>query len=159
MTVQVADTAVRTAVTVNVPVERAFAVFTEGIDTWWDPGHHLLAEDFDHMVFERHVGGHIYDVGKDGAECRWARVLAFEPPHRLVFSWDITTTWEVETDPEKTSEVEVTFTPQGADQTRVELEHRHIDRHGAGWEGMRDAVGSPNGWNLTGFARAAEAAG
>jgi len=159
MSVQVTDTAVRTAVTVNVPVERAFAVFTEEIDTWWDPGHHLLADNFDHMVLERRVGGNIYDVGKDGAECRWARVLAFEPPRRLVFSWDISTTWQLETDRDKTSEVEVTFTPEGPDQTRVELEHRHIDRHGENWESMRDAVGSENGWNLAGFAAAAERRG
>jgi uncharacterized protein YndB with AHSA1/START domain len=156
MTVQVADTSVRTAITVQAPIERAFSVFTEGINTWWDPNHHLL-EGFDHMVFEPRVGGHIYDVSKDGSECRWARVLAYEPPHRLVFSWDITTSWEIETDSEKTSEVEVTFTPQGPRETLVELEHRNIDRHGHGWESMRDSVGSPNGWNLGAFAAAAEA--
>ena len=156
MSVQVADTSVRTAVVVEVPVERAFAVFTEGIGTWWDPNHHLV-ESFDHMVFEPRVGGNIYDVGRDGSECRWARVLAYEPPTRLVFSWDITTSWEIETDFAKASEVEVRFTEQGPNRTLVELEHCHIDRHGEGWESMRDAVGSPNGWNLSGFAAAAQA--
>jgi uncharacterized protein YndB with AHSA1/START domain len=158
MTVQVADTSVRTAITVQAPIERAFSVFTEGINTWWDPNHHLL-EGFDHMVFEPRVGGHIYDVSKDGSECRWARVLAYEPPHRLVFSWDINLAWEVESDPEKTSEVEVSFTEAGPGRTRVELEHRHLERHGDGWEGMRDAVGSPNGWNLDGYAQAVAGAG
>ena len=157
MSVQVAGTSVRTEVLVAAPIERAFSVFTEGIDTWWDPSHHLV-EGFDHMVFEPRVGGNIYDVGKDGRECRWARVLAYEPPSRLVFSWDITASWEIETDFDKTSEVEVRFTAEGENRTRVELEHRHIDRHGEGWESMRDAVGSPNGWNLAGFAASAERA-
>jgi uncharacterized protein YndB with AHSA1/START domain len=98
------------------------------------------------MVFEPRVGGGIYDRGVDGSECRWARVLAYEPPIRVVFSWDIDLDWEIETDPDKTSEVEVRFTPDGPDRTRVELEHRNLDRHGAGWERMRDAVGSPGGW-------------
>jgi DNA-binding transcriptional ArsR family regulator len=79
-------------------------------------------------------------------ECRWARVLAYEPPHRLVFSWDISTHWQLESDPERTSEVEVRFMPEGEDRTRVELEHRKLERHGEGWQGMRDAVGSPDGW-------------
>jgi uncharacterized protein YndB with AHSA1/START domain len=158
MSVQVAETSVRTSVVVQVPIERAFSVFTEEMDTWWDEGHHMLADNFDHMVFEPRVGGNIYDVGKDGAECRWARVLAYEPPHRLVFSWDISTSWQLETDSGKTSEVEVRFIAEAPDRTLVELEHRHIDRHGPGWESMRDAVGSPNGWSLTAFASAAEAA-
>lgn len=158
MTTQAEQTYVRTSITVQAPIERAFRVFTEGIDTWWSRDHHLIADRFDHMVFEPRVGGHIYDVGVDGSECRWSRVLAYEPPTRVVFSWDINLTWQLEHDPEKTSEVEVRFTPEGPDRTRVELEHRHIDRHGEGWEKMRDAVGSPNGWNLEGFAAAAEAA-
>src|SRR5579859_774029 len=129
MSVQVAETSVRRTITVNAPIERAFSVFTDGIDTWWDPNHHLV-EGFDHMVLEPRVGGNIYDVGKDGSECRWARVLAYEPPHRLVFSWDITTDWQIETDFERASEVEVTFTAQGPNTTLVELRHLHLDRHG-----------------------------
>jgi uncharacterized protein YndB with AHSA1/START domain len=152
MTMQAPATSVSTSITVQAPIERAFSVFTDGIGTWWDPNHHLLQGELAEMVFEPFVGGHIIDRGVDGAESRWARVLAYEPPHRLVFSWDITTSWRIETDPEKTSEVEVRFTAEGANSTFVELEHRHIDRHGEGWEGMRDAVGSPNGWNLTRFA-------
>jgi uncharacterized protein YndB with AHSA1/START domain len=93
----------------------------------------------------------------DGSECRWARVLAYEPPHRLVFSWDINTSWKLETDHSRTSEVEVRFTPEGEGRTLVELEHRHIDRHGEGWERMRDAVGSPGGWDLAPFAEVAAA--
>jgi uncharacterized protein YndB with AHSA1/START domain len=110
------------------------------------------------MVFEPYAGGHVYDRGVDGSECRWARVLTYDPPHRVVFSWDISTRWQIETDPAKTSEVEVRFTEEGADRTYVELEHRNLDRHGEGWEQMRDAVGSPGGWDLGRFADAASAA-
>ena len=99
------------------------------------------------MVFEPRVGGHVYDRGVDGSECRWARVLAYEPPSRVVISWDINTQWQLETDLEKTSEVEVRFVAEAPDRTRVELEHRNLDRHGEGWEPMRDAVGSPDGWS------------
>jgi uncharacterized protein YndB with AHSA1/START domain len=91
------------------------------------------------------------------ASVRWARVLAYEPPTRVVISWDIGTQWRLETDPEKTSEVEVLFVADGPDRTRVELEHRHLERHGDGWEQMRDAVGSPDGWGL-GLRRFADAA-
>lgn len=158
MTTQIDATSVRTSIAVDAPLEHTFRVFTEGIDTWWDPEHHLIQAPLATMVFEPRVGGHIYDVGTDGSECRWARVLAFEPPHRLVFSWDISLQWQVESDPERASEVEVRFIPDGDERTVVELEHRHIDRHGPGWESMRDAVGSPNGWNLERFAEVAAGA-
>jgi uncharacterized protein YndB with AHSA1/START domain len=152
MTVQTADTTVQRSVVVHAPLEHAFKTFTEGIGGWWSPDHHLVQAPLAEMVFEPYVGGHIYDRGTDGSECRWSRVLAYEPPDRVVFSWDISLRWELETDPERTSEIEVRFTAQGTQETLVELEHRHLDRHGDGWEQMRDAVGSPNGWNLRPFA-------
>jgi uncharacterized protein YndB with AHSA1/START domain len=152
MTTQVSDTSVRTSTIVEAPIERAFSVFTEGIGAWWSKDHHILQGELAEMVFEPRVGGNIYDRAVDGSECRWARVLAYDPPRRVVFSWDINTTWQIESEREKTSEVEVRFTPQGEDQTLVELEHRNIDRHGEGWEGMRDAVGSQGGWSLDRFA-------
>ena len=154
MTTQATDTAVRTEVVVDAPIKRAFSVFTEGIGSWWRPDHHILEGELAEMVFEPRVGGHVFDSGADGSECRWARVLAYEPPKRVVISWDINTQWQLETDHERTSEVEVRFVPEGADRTRVTLEHRNLDRHGEGWEGMRDAVGSPEGWSegLRGFA-------
>ncbi|HUJ65402.1 MAG TPA: SRPBCC domain-containing protein [Acidimicrobiales bacterium] len=83
-----------------------------------------------------------------GTECRWARILAYEPPHRVVISWDISPYWQIETDPEKTSEVEVRFSPESPGRTKVELEHRNLDRHGQGWEGVRDGVGGDQGWPL-----------
>jgi uncharacterized protein YndB with AHSA1/START domain len=144
MNTQAADTSVRTEVVVDAPIERAFQVFTEEMPSWWHPDHHLI--DAEDMVFEPRVGGHIYDRAADGSECRWARVLAYEPPSRLVFSWDISTEWKLETDLDKTSEVEVRFTDEGEGRTRVVLEHRNLERHGEGWERMRDAVGSEDGW-------------
>jgi uncharacterized protein YndB with AHSA1/START domain len=158
MTMQGTETSVWTEITVHAPIERAFMLFTEGIGSWWSPDHHILRAELAGMVFEPREGGHVIDRGVDGSECRWARVLAYEPPTRVVFSWDITPSWEIETDPEKTSEVEVSFAADGPDRTHVQLEHRNLDRHGDGWEQMRDAVGSPAGWNLQRFADAARAA-
>jgi uncharacterized protein YndB with AHSA1/START domain len=146
MTTQTAATSVRTEIVVDAPIERAFSVFTDDIGSWWDPDHHILEAELAEMVFEPRVGGHLYDRGVDGSECRFARVLAYEPPNRVVFSWDINTQWQLENDLERTSEVEVRFIAEAAGRTRVELEHRNLDRHGDGWEQMRDAVGSPEGW-------------
>jgi uncharacterized protein YndB with AHSA1/START domain len=160
MSVQAADTVVRASVVVQAPIERAFEVFTDEIGSWWDPDHHILEGELAEMVFEPRVGGHVYDRGTDGSECRWARVLAFERPDRFVISWDINLQWKLETDPARTSEIEVRFAAQGPGRTLVELEHRNLDRHGEGWEGMRDAVGSPGGWpaGMHAFAQAFDAA-
>ena len=158
MTMQATDTSVRTSITVEAPIERAFKLFTEGMGTWWPPEHHILEGELAEMVFEPYVGGHVIDRAVDGSECKWARVLAYDPPARVVFSWDINLQWQLEGDPEKTSEVEVRFAADGPDRTHVELEHRSIERHGEGWEQMRAAVGSPNGWNLQRFADAAKSA-
>ena len=143
---QTAATSVREEIHVDAPIERAFEVFTKEMGSWWPSDHHILEADLAEMVFEPRAGGHIYDRGVDGSECPWARVLAYEPPNRLVFSWDIGLDWKLQTDPDKTSEVEVQFVAEGTDRTRVELAHRNLERHGDGWEQMRDAVGSPGGW-------------
>ena len=89
MTIQAADTAVRASVQVEAPIEHAFAVFTEQMATWWPSGHHILEGELAEMVVEPRVGGRIYDRGVDGTECQWATVLAYEPPTRFVFSWNI----------------------------------------------------------------------
>ena len=148
MSTQAAETSVRTQVVVEAPIERAFRVFTEDFGSFKPPEHNLLGAEIAETVFEPHEGGSLYDRGVDGSECRWARVLAYEPPNRVVFSWDINPQWQLETNPEKASEVEVRFVAKAADRTRVELEHRNLERHGEGWEGIRDAVGSPGGWPL-----------
>jgi uncharacterized protein YndB with AHSA1/START domain len=141
-------TSVQTSILVEVPVDRAFTVFTEDIGTWWPPEHHILQSDLAEMVFEPRQGGHVFDRGVDGSECHWARVLVYAPPERVVFSWNINLAWQIENDPSKVSEVEVTFVAEAPGRTRVTLEHRHIDRHGDGWQQMRDAVESSEGWNL-----------
>jgi uncharacterized protein YndB with AHSA1/START domain len=139
---------VRREIVVGAPLETAFAVFTERFGDFKPREHNLLSVPIEETVFEPRVGGHIYDRGTDGSVCRWARVLAYEPPHRVVFSWDIGPTWQVETEPENASEVEVVFTAESPERTRVELEHRHIDRHGPGWESVADGVGTDGGWPL-----------
>ncbi len=147
MTVETDATAVSAVVVVDAPIEQAFSFFTRDIGRWWNPDHHIIESELAEIVFEPRVGGNIFDRGVDGSECRWSRVLAYEPPTRVVFSWDISTAWKLEPDPAKTSDVEVRFIEEGPQRTRVELEHRNIDRHGDGWEAMRDAVGSPGGWS------------
>ena len=139
---------VRKQVVVEAPIDRAFAVFTRQFGDFKPPEHNMLGVDIAESVFEPRIGGHVYDRGVDGSECRWARVLAYDPPHRVVISWDIGPTWQIETDSEKTSEVEVRFIAEGAERTRVELEHRHLDRHGEGWQGVRDGVDADQGWPL-----------
>ncbi len=148
MTTQAQETSVRTQIVVEVPIERAFSVFTEDFDRIKPREHNMLDVDIAETVFEPREGGRIYDRGVDGSECHWARVLAYEPPERVVFSWDISPQWQVESDLEKTSEVEVRFISETPERTRVELEHRDLDRHGEGWQGGRDAVGSEGGWPL-----------
>ena len=148
MTSTTEETAVRHHIVVAVSAERAFQVFTEQLDQIKPREHNLLEVPIAETVFERYAGGGVFDRGEDGSVCRWARVLAFEPPERFVISWDISPQWQLETDPDRTSEVEVRFVPEGPARTRVELEHRHLDRHGAGWESERDGVGGDDGWPL-----------
>ena len=134
------------SVLVEAPQEHAFTVFTDGIDSWWPREHTIGEAELKEMVLEPRVGGRAYGIGVDGSESDWGRVLAFDRPNRIVVSWDITLQWKHEPNIAKTSEFEVRFIPDGPERTRVELEHRHLERHGEGWEAMRDAVGSPNGW-------------
>ena len=146
MSTQAEATSVRTSIVVDAPQDLAFSVFTDDIGSWFPSEYNLMNTPIVERVFEPRVGGHVYDKGEDGSECRWARVLAYEPPARVVISWDISPQWQIQSDPEKTSEVEVQFIPEGADRTRVELEHRNLDRHGDGWEQLRESVGGDGGW-------------
>ena len=142
------ETLVRKEIVVPAATEKAFAAFTERIGEFKPPEHNLLGAPIAETVFEPRVGGHIVDRATDGTECRWARVLVFEPPSRLVFSWDISPRWELESDPDHASEVEVRFVAEAAERTRVVLEHRHLDRHGSGWESVRDGIDGDQGWPL-----------
>ena len=139
---------IRHQVVVNTPIDRAFALFTNNFDAVKPREHNLLPVPIAETIFEPRVGGHIYDIGVDGSRCQWAGVLAYEPPSRVVFTWDIGPTWQLETDPTKTSEVEVRFIAESGERTRVELEHRHLERHGTGWRSVADGVDGEAGWPL-----------
>lgn len=139
---------VRHQVVVNVPIQRAFALFVDKFDAIKPREHNLLTVPIAETVFDTYVGGHIYDIGVDGSRCEWARVLVYEPPSRVVFTWDIGPTWQIESDHTKTSEVEVRFIAESDERTRVELEHRHLERHGTGWRSIADGVDGEAGWPL-----------
>jgi uncharacterized protein YndB with AHSA1/START domain len=141
-------TTIRHDVVVNAPLGQAFHVFTEKFGDFKPREHNLLKVPIEETVFEPRVGGHIYDRGVDGSLCKWARIVAYEPPNRVVFTWDIGPTWQLETDPTRASEVEVRFTAESAQRTRVELEHRNIERHGEGWESVAAGVDGDAGWPL-----------
>jgi uncharacterized protein YndB with AHSA1/START domain len=141
-------TSVRHEVVVEAAIERAFSVFTSDFGAFKPREHNMLGVDIAETIFEPHVGGRLYDFGVDGSECGWARVLAYEPPDRVVISWDINPQWQIETDPGKTSEVEVRFIAETPERTRVVLEHRNLDRHLDGWEAVREGVDSEGGWPL-----------
>ena len=141
-------TIVRRSITVAASIEQAFAVFTGRFGDFKPSEHNLLGVPIAETVFEPHVGAHIYDRGTDGTECSWARVIAFEPPDRVVVSWDISPYWQIGTDPDHTSEVEIRFVAETPQRTRLELEHRNIDRHGPGWEGVHAGVDDDAGWTL-----------
>jgi uncharacterized protein YndB with AHSA1/START domain len=146
--IQSETTTVRRHVLVNAPIREAFRAFTERFGDFKPREHNLLQAAIEETVFEPRVGGHIYDRAVDGSECRWARILVYDPPDRVVFSWDISPRWQLETNPDLTSEVEVRFFAETSDHTRVELEHRNLDRHGSGWESVRDGVDNEAGWPL-----------
>jgi uncharacterized protein YndB with AHSA1/START domain len=147
--------ALRGTITVGVPVERAFSVFTESIDRWWPREYHIGQAEMEHAVMEARAGGRWYERGVDGSECDWGRVLVWEPPKRLVVTWQINGEWQYDPDPDHASEIEVHFTADGPDRTVVELEHRLLERL-AGGQAIHDAIGQGGGWNalLERFARA-----
>jgi uncharacterized protein YndB with AHSA1/START domain len=145
---QAAIAAVRKQIVVGAPQQGAFDVFTAGFGDFKPAEHNIMASPIAKTVFEPRVGGHIVDVAEDGSQCRWARILAYEPHDRVVFSWDIGPDWQLVADPDNASEVEVRFIAETPDRTRVELEHRHLDRHGPGWEAVRDGIADDAGWPL-----------
>lgn len=139
---------VRRHIVVAASIDKAFEVFTERFGDFKPAEHNLLAVAIAETRFEPRVGGHICDHGIDGSQCRWARILTYEPPTRVVFSWDIGPTWQLVEDVHNASEVEVTFVAESPQRTRVELVHRNIDRHGPGWEAIAAGVSGDAGWPL-----------
>jgi len=148
MTTPTNDTTVRSQIVVAASIDKAFDAFTAKFDQIKPREHNMLGVDIAESVFEPRAGGRVYDRGVDGSECQWARVVAYEPPDRLVFTWDINPQWQLETNLDATSEVEVRFIAESPERTRVELEHRNLDRHGDGWQGMAEGVSGDQGWPL-----------
>lgn len=141
-------TTVTASTEVAVPVERAWEVFTTRFDEVKPRDHNLMASPIVETVLEPWVGGRVVDRAEDGSTCQWGRVLEVEAPRRLLVSWDIGPSWQIEQDPERCSEFEVTLAALAPDRTLVTIEHRHIDRHGDGWEGTAASVASDGGWPL-----------
>jgi uncharacterized protein YndB with AHSA1/START domain len=155
MTIDTRNLAVTKSITVNAGRERAFTVFTAKFFTWWPASHHIGEAEMADAVIEPQEGGRWYERGVDGAECDWGRVLAYEPPDRIVLSWHLQGDWSYDPDPAKASEVEVRFVEEAPDRTRVELNHRHLERHDD-QDKVRDGIDSPSGWGgiLVGYAEA-----
>lgn len=140
--------AVRRTLTVAAPPERAFEVFTAGFASWWPSSHSVIEGGYEGAHIEPREGGRWYERHADGGEAEWGRVLAWDPPRRVVLSWAVGPTREPETDPARMSEVEARFIAEGGQGTRVELEHRAFARHGEGADLYRAGMGSPGGWPL-----------
>lgn len=156
---QTASEPVRRSVRVRATVARSFEVFTDEIDTWWPAAYHIGSSPQKKVVVEGRVGGSIHTEQADGTNSPWAEVLAWEPPHRLVFAWQVSPAFQYEPDLAKNSEVEVSFTSAAGGITEVKLEHRGFDRHGDGHEGVRAMVDAEDGWGALLSLFAAKAGG
>jgi uncharacterized protein YndB with AHSA1/START domain len=153
---QSSDLAVHRSIVVDAPPERAFAVFTEGMTSWWPMRSHSIAPGpMAAAVIEPRAGGRWFERSEDGSECDWGRVLAWEPPDRVVLAWQISPDWKY--DAGLHTEVEVRFTAEDERRTRVELEHRGLEAYAERAEQMRTIFGSDDGWAglLRRFAEAA----
>ena len=144
MTLQIQPAPVRRAVVVAATPERAFRIFADDIGRWWPASHHVGASAMKDAVIEPRAGGRWYEIDDDGSECDWGQVLAWEPPHRLVLAWQLDAAFRY--DPGLVTEVEVNFIPQPDGRTRVELEHRNLERYAEAAEAVRGQVGGPGGW-------------
>jgi uncharacterized protein YndB with AHSA1/START domain len=137
---------VRRTITVSASQQRAFDVFTAQFGAWWPKAYQIGPSPMRDFIMEPKVGGRWYELDEDGTQCDTGRVVAYEPPARLVLAWQLDQQFQYDPDPAHASEVEVRFIAEGPAQTRVELEHRGFERHGAGTEGVRAAMDAPNGW-------------
>jgi len=140
------ETSVKKSVVVTAPLAHAFKVFTERFDLWWPRTHHIGKVEPYTAILEGREGGRWFERGADGSECDWGRVLVYSPPTRVAVSWHLNASYAYDPDPSKASRVEVSFHEEGGGRTRVELEHSQLDRHGPGWEKIRESVGSTGGW-------------
>jgi uncharacterized protein YndB with AHSA1/START domain len=133
--------------TVAVPIDEAFRVFTGSINSWWPHQFHIGQAEVAEVVLEAHQNGRWYERGVDGTECDWGRVLVWEPPHRLVFTWQINGTWQFDPDPAHASEIDVRFTAIGPAETTVDVEHSSFERLVGGGT-INDAIRGGGGWVL-----------
>lgn len=147
---------VKRTLRVEVPIEKAFNVFVERMGEWWPATHHIAPQPFTQVIVEQHAGGRWFERDASGAECEWGRVLLCEPPRKLILSWNLQPDWKFSPDPARASEVALEFFAEGPAATRLEFEHRYLERHGEGYERMRMGVDSPGGWTaiLTQFSEA-----
>jgi len=155
---QTAAAPVRYSVTVPISAQRAFTLFTEGFNTWWI-GHHIGQSELAEAVIEPRVDGRWYERDVDGTECDWGKVLVFEPPGRLIMTWQLNAEFRYDPDLSHASEVEVLFVEENG-QTRVDFEHRYLERLGAGAEDLAKSVSAEGGWSaiMDLYAKAAAAA-
>jgi hypothetical protein len=135
---------VRKSITVKADLSHAFEVFTGRIGNWWPHTHTIGTSPQKEIVLEPREGGRWYEIGEDGSQCNWGKVLAWAPPTRVLLGWQINSDWKY--DPDLVTEVEVTFTALGKDLTRVDLEHRNLERFGEKVEAVRTAIDSDGGW-------------
>ncbi|WP_331039506.1 SRPBCC family protein [Allosphingosinicella sp.] len=153
-----ATASVRKSVTVNAGPERAFKVFTERMGAWWPKTHSTGSAPLADAIIEPRLGGRWYERGEDGSECEWGKVLAWDPPRGLILAWQTNGEWKF--DENLITEVEIVFTEVEPGRTRVDLEHRNLDRFGPASDQMREAFESPDGWSgiLAKYVEEAEAA-
>jgi uncharacterized protein YndB with AHSA1/START domain len=143
MTGMIRPAPVRKSVYVAASPEHAFETFTTGIGRWWPKTHKIGHADLDRPVIEPRAGGRWYELDVDGSECELGKVAVWEPPSRLILIWQLTP--EFAYDPDLVTEVEVRFVPEG-EGTRVNLEHRDLERMGEKADAMRKTVSGPGGW-------------
>jgi uncharacterized protein YndB with AHSA1/START domain len=135
---------VRKELLIKTSAERAFQAFTEEMGGWWPQTHHIGKSEMRDVILEPGEGGRWYEIGVDGSQCDWGKVLIWNPPRRLVLAWQITAAWQY--DPDFLTEVEVQFLDEGPRQTRLKLEHRNIERFGVKAEDIWSAFDSEGGW-------------
>jgi hypothetical protein len=144
MNIQITPAAVRKSIVVEAPVDRAFKVFA-AIGGWWIKGHSIAASGQKDVILEPRAGGRWYEIGTNGEQCDWGRVVEWQPPHRMLLLWQISAEWKF--DPDLVTELEVRFTKEGDRRTRVELEHRKLEAYGAATKAMIASFDSEGGWN------------
>jgi uncharacterized protein YndB with AHSA1/START domain len=136
---------VRKQVRVSASQPRAFAVFTAEMSRWWPATHSITKSPLKQYVLEPRAGGRWYAVGEGGEICETGYVIEWQPPQLLVLAWQLSGEWQY--DPKLVTEVEVRFIAESANITRVELEHRNLQRMADAAERVRSMVDAPGGWS------------